>query len=140
MKILLAPMEGVIDHHLRAILTQIGGYDLSSGVDLWKLVGGGDIPVPTSIVSHDLIFITNSHGRFQPIYAIHADAEGELTQLFEGSGQLFFPESKMALANYLARRGRLDEAESLLLEVISANPDNPAAPTLLASVRKRRRG
>ena len=70
----------------------------------------------------------------------HADAEGELTQLFEGSGRLFFPESKMALANYLARRGRLDEAESLLLEVISANPDNPAAPTLLASVRKRRRG
>jgi len=70
----------------------------------------------------------------------HKDAEAELTQLFEGSGRLFFPESKMALANYLARRGRLDEAESLLLEVISANPENPAAPTLLASVRKRRRG
>ena len=27
MKILLAPMEGVIDHHMRAILTGVGGYD-----------------------------------------------------------------------------------------------------------------
>lgn len=27
MKILLAPMEGVIDHHMRATLTSVGGYD-----------------------------------------------------------------------------------------------------------------
>jgi outer membrane protein assembly factor BamB len=57
----------------------IGGYDLKTGAELWKLVGGGDIPVPTPIVSHDLIFVTNSHGRMTPIYAIDAMAEGTLT-------------------------------------------------------------
>jgi len=66
----------------------------------------------------------------------HGDAEEELTELHEGFGRLFFPESKMALANYFARRGRVEEAESLLLEVVTGNPDNPAAPRLLAAVRR----
>jgi ferredoxin len=70
----------------------------------------------------------------------HGDAEAELTQLFEDSGRLFFPESQMALANYFARRGRLDEAEALLLDVVTKDPSNPAAPTLLGAVRKRKRG
>ena len=56
----------------------IGGYDLRTGRELWKLVGGGDIPVPTPIVAHDLIYITNAHGRFRPIIAIDVMAEGEL--------------------------------------------------------------
>jgi len=56
----------------------IGGYDLDTGEELWKLVGGGDIPVPTPIVAHDTIYITNSHGRMRPIYAIDVEADGEL--------------------------------------------------------------
>ncbi|MCZ6599069.1 MAG: PQQ-binding-like beta-propeller repeat protein, partial [Planctomycetota bacterium] len=48
----------------------IGGYDLRTGAELWKLEGGGDIPVPTPIVAHDLVFITNAHGTMAPIYAI----------------------------------------------------------------------
>src|SRR5882672_9365901 len=28
----------------------IGGYDLASGKELWKLEGGGDIPVPTPVI------------------------------------------------------------------------------------------
>ncbi|MGC6487003.1 MAG: 4Fe-4S binding protein [Planctomycetota bacterium] len=70
----------------------------------------------------------------------HADAEAELTALYERYGRLFFDESKMALANYFARRRRLDAAEELLLEVVSDNPGNPAAPRLLAGVRKLQRG
>jgi len=57
----------------------IGGYDLRTGKELWKLVGGGDVPVPTPVVSHNLIFVTNSHGGMAPIYAIDAMAEGILT-------------------------------------------------------------
>ncbi|MEE8468384.1 MAG: PQQ-binding-like beta-propeller repeat protein, partial [Planctomycetota bacterium] len=57
----------------------IGGYDLDTGEELWKLEGGGDIPVPTPIVAHDLIFSTNAHGRQKPIYAIDVAAEGKLT-------------------------------------------------------------
>lgn len=56
----------------------IGGYDLNSGAELWKLEGGGDIPVPTPIVGSDLIYITNAHGRMAPIIAIKADATGTL--------------------------------------------------------------
>ena len=40
---------------------------------------GGDIPVPTPIVAHDLIYIMNAHGRAAPIYAISTLAEGEMT-------------------------------------------------------------
>jgi outer membrane protein assembly factor BamB len=35
-----------------------GGYELRTGMELWTLSGGGDIPVPTPIVAHDLIFLT----------------------------------------------------------------------------------
>jgi outer membrane protein assembly factor BamB len=56
----------------------IGGYDLATGKELWKLVGGGDIPVPTPIVAHDLVFITNAHGRAAPILAIDLAATGTL--------------------------------------------------------------
>jgi outer membrane protein assembly factor BamB len=56
----------------------IGGYDLDSGKELWKLVGGGDVPVPTPVVADGLIYITSAHGRVRPIYAIHVDAEGLL--------------------------------------------------------------
>lgn len=58
----------------------IGGYDLATGRELWRLRGGGDIPVPTPVVGHDLIFITNAHGRMAPIFAISTDAAGELSQ------------------------------------------------------------
>ena len=57
----------------------IGGYDLKTGKELWRLTGGGDIPVPTPIVAHDLIFITNAHGKMAPIYAIRTTASGDIT-------------------------------------------------------------
>src|SRR5438876_12338400 len=57
-----------------------GGYDLLTGKELWKLSGGGDIPVPTPVVAHDLIFLTSAHGRMAPIYAVRASAIGDITQ------------------------------------------------------------
>jgi outer membrane protein assembly factor BamB len=58
---------------------QIGGYDFSTGKELWKLKGGGDIPVPTPVFMDGLIVITSAHGSERPIYAIRTDAAGELT-------------------------------------------------------------
>ena len=66
----------------------IGGYDLATGKELWKLAGGGDIPVPTPVVAHDLIFITNAHGRMAPIYAISVGASGELAASAEDEEQM----------------------------------------------------
>ena len=57
----------------------IGGYDIETGKEIWKLKGGGDIPVPTPIVAHDLIYITNAHGGKSPIYAVHVSAAGDIS-------------------------------------------------------------
>lgn len=57
----------------------IGGYDLKTGRELWRLAGGGDIPVPTPIEAGGLIYITNAHGPMAPIYAIRADAVGDVS-------------------------------------------------------------
>jgi outer membrane protein assembly factor BamB len=57
----------------------IGAYDLASGEELWRLRGGGDIPVPTPVVADELIFITNAHGRAAPIYAIRTNARGDIS-------------------------------------------------------------
>ena len=57
----------------------IGGYDLETGKELWKMRGGGDIPVPTPVFGHGLIFITNAHGPGSPVYAIRPDATGDIS-------------------------------------------------------------
>ena len=62
----------------------IGAYDAVTGKEIWRLTGGGDIPVPTPIVAHDLVFITNAHGPGSPIFAIRLDARGDIS-LEEGA-------------------------------------------------------
>jgi outer membrane protein assembly factor BamB len=57
----------------------IGGYDLNTGGEVWKLVGGGDVPVPTPIWGDGLLYIANAHGETSPLYAIHCDIEGEVS-------------------------------------------------------------
>lgn len=57
----------------------IGGYNIETGMEIWKLKGGGDIPVPTPIVADGLIYITNSHGKKQPIYAVRISAKGDIS-------------------------------------------------------------
>ncbi len=57
----------------------IGGYDLADGTEIWKLHGGGDIPVPTAVVGKGMVFITNAHGPGRPIYGISLDAVGDIT-------------------------------------------------------------
>lgn len=58
---------------------EIAGYDFATGKKLWTMTGGGDIPVPTPVIGHGLIFITNAHGDLAPIYAIRPDARGDIT-------------------------------------------------------------
>ena len=57
----------------------IGGYDFATGVELWKLVGTGDIPTPTPFVVDGLIYLTSAHGGGSPIYVIPTNASGTLT-------------------------------------------------------------
>jgi len=64
----------------------IAGYDLRTGEALWTAEPGGDIPVPTPVVSNGVAFITNAHGRYQPIYAIDLEANGHVS-LEEGEDE-----------------------------------------------------
>jgi outer membrane protein assembly factor BamB len=57
----------------------IGGYDTKTGQEVWKLKGGGDIPVPAPVVAHDLVFITNAHGPGSPVYAVRTSAKGDIS-------------------------------------------------------------
>lgn len=57
----------------------LGGFDFKTGRELWHLEGGGDIPVPTPVVSHDLAFFTSAHGKYRPIRAVRLNATGDIT-------------------------------------------------------------
>lgn len=56
-----------------------GGYEFSTGKELWKLDGGGDVPVPTPVVAHGFVYLTSAHGKFRPMRAIRLDAGGDIT-------------------------------------------------------------
>lgn len=57
----------------------MGAYDFATGKEIWKLDGGGDIPVPTPIVGDGLAYFTSGHGRFGPMRGIRLDAKGDIT-------------------------------------------------------------
>jgi len=56
-----------------------GGYDFATGQALWRLDGGGDIPVPTPLFAHGLVYLTSAHGRYAPMRAVRPDAAGDIT-------------------------------------------------------------
>jgi outer membrane protein assembly factor BamB len=57
----------------------IGSYDFKTGREVWRLTGGGDLPVPTPVVQDGLIYITNAHAPRAPVYAIRETAAGDIT-------------------------------------------------------------
>src|SRR5262245_42143177 len=57
----------------------IGAYDFKTGREIWKLKGGGDIPVPTPVVVNGLIYITSAQDPMSPVYAIHETATGDIS-------------------------------------------------------------
>jgi outer membrane protein assembly factor BamB len=62
-----------------------GAYDFADGKEIWKFAGGGDIPVPTSVVADDLAYFTSAHGAQRPMPAIRLDAVGDLTHQEAGA-------------------------------------------------------
>jgi len=79
----------------------IGGYDISNGNEIWKMRGGGDIPIPTPIVAHDLIYITNAHGRMSPVYAVRLSARGDISLDENESGNKDIAWSYSKNGNYI---------------------------------------
>ena len=57
----------------------MGGYDLATGREVWRMAGGGDCPVPTPMVANGLLYFMSAHGPRKPIYAVRPDAVGDIS-------------------------------------------------------------
>lgn len=63
----------------------MGGYDAQTGKEVWRMSGGGGIPVPMPVLTEDLILLTSNHqpineaGPQQPIFAVRRKARGDVT-------------------------------------------------------------
>jgi len=79
----------------------IGAYAIDTGREIWRMRGGGDIPVPTPIIAHDLVYITNSHGRMSPIYAIRLSATGDISLTPDTSASAHIAWSYAKGGNYM---------------------------------------
>jgi hypothetical protein len=56
-----------------------GAYNFLTGEERWRMSGGGDIPIPTPIISDKSIFFNSAHGRQSPIISVKKDASGDIT-------------------------------------------------------------
>ena len=79
----------------------VGGYEIETGKEIWKLTGGGDIPIPTPIVAHNLIYITKAHGGMSPIYAVHVSAAGDISLAEDTSSNKHIAWSYSKDGNYI---------------------------------------
>ena len=56
-----------------------GAYDFDTGEEIWRMSGGGDIPVPTPVIGEELVYFNSAHGRSSPVLAIKKDAKGDIS-------------------------------------------------------------
>lgn len=95
-----------------------GAYDFATGQEIWKLNGGGDIPVPTPIVGHGLGYFTSAHGRFRPMRAIRLEAaSGDITPPDAG-------DSNGAIAWVHPRQGNYMQTPILVANLLFGCTDN----------------
>jgi outer membrane protein assembly factor BamB len=80
---------------------QNGAYDFLTGREIWKLDGGGDIPVPTPVLGDSVAFFTSAHGRFRPMSAIRLDAVGDITPKEVGATNAAIIWSHARQGNYM---------------------------------------
>jgi len=92
------------------------GYDFATGQNLWHLEGGGDIPVPTPLFAHGLIYLTSAHGRYAPMRAVRTDAAGDITPGDPG-------QTNSAIAWAHARRGNYMQSPIFVGDLLFACTD-----------------
>jgi outer membrane protein assembly factor BamB len=80
---------------------EIAAYDFATGERVWRLRGGGDIPVPTPVVAHDLVFITSAHGFNSPVFAVKTSARGEITPKADEKSTAAIPWFRVRGGNYM---------------------------------------
>jgi outer membrane protein assembly factor BamB len=94
-----------------------GGYDFATGQEIWKLDGGGDIPVPTPVVAQGLAYFTSAHGRSRPMRGIRLDARGDITPPEAGA-------TNAAIAWVHARQGNYMQTPVVVADRVYGCLDN----------------
>jgi outer membrane protein assembly factor BamB len=94
-----------------------GGYDFATGKEIWKLDGGGDIPVPTPIIGDGVAYFTSAHGRFRPMMAIRLDAMGDISEKEFGT-------TNAAIAWIHPRQGNYMQTPVLVGKYLYGSADN----------------
>lgn len=56
-----------------------GAYEFTTGKEVWKMSGGGDVPIPTPVIGKDLIYFNSAHGSSSPVLAIYKSAQGDIS-------------------------------------------------------------
>ncbi|MEM1450631.1 MAG: PQQ-binding-like beta-propeller repeat protein [Planctomycetota bacterium] len=62
----------------------MGAYRLKDGSEVWRMAGGGGIPVPTPVAGNGLVYLTSNHQPLEvshpqkPVYAVKLTAQGDL--------------------------------------------------------------
>jgi len=79
----------------------IGGYYFATGKKVWWMKGAGDIPVPTPVIAHDLIYLTSAHGQDAPLYVVKTSAAGDITLPNVGDSNDYIAWSKSRRGNYM---------------------------------------
>jgi len=79
----------------------IGGYDFSTGAELWRMNGGGDIPVASPILAGELVILTSGHGQYRPMRAVRLTATGDITPPEMGATNEFVVWCHPRKGNYL---------------------------------------
>ncbi len=82
------PTVATVGHQTQILVNgwhHIGAYNFETGKEVWRLDGGGDIPVPTPIVGNGFGYFTSAHGKARPMRAVRLEASGDITPTDVGS-------------------------------------------------------
>ena len=85
----------------------MGAVALADGKEVWRMSGGGGIPVPTPVVVDDLIYLTSNHRPLRegdprrPIFAVRTAARGVLPVPQEGASGRFVAWMTSGRGNYM---------------------------------------
>jgi len=78
-----------------------GGYDFKTGEEIWRMSGGGDIPIPTPIVGKEYVYFNSAHGKVSPIYAIQKNASGDITLAEKDTTNAYVKWAKLRGGSYM---------------------------------------
>jgi outer membrane protein assembly factor BamB len=76
-------------------------YDPATGEELWRLAKKSEATIPAPVVAGDLVFITSGNRPIQPIFAVRAGANGDISLPEDATESEFIAWSRMRGGPYM---------------------------------------